>query len=196
MCAADWPFSAAASVFAGGTNRKASVSGDGVADDRKVSAAKSTNGPAGLVGHRFERPAGPLLIQLLWCLAPPEDPGRRIQPAGIARSFNRGLLSDQLLFKITTPGHGPAANPIEGFPAKRQVVLRDEARDRVGHHPAPTVCGAEAGEALFLPTAQVDASEIAVSTPDGRGWQHPVNDGRSRWHGLPESIPGLPVDRP
>ena len=58
--------------------------------------------------------------------------------------------------------------------------------DRVGHHLGPTVRGAEAGDALFLPVAQVEASEIAVSTPDGRGCQTPVNDDRFRWHGLPE----------
>ena len=92
-----------------------------MAHDREVSAAKSTNGPAGLVGHRFERPAGPLLIQLLWCLAPPKDPVRRVQLAGIARSFNRGLLSDQLLVKISAFGQGPTAKTVKEFPLERET---------------------------------------------------------------------------
>ena len=51
-------------------------------------------------------------------LAPAKDPGRRIQLAGIARSFNHGLLSDQLLVKISALGQGPAADAFKGFPAK------------------------------------------------------------------------------
>jgi hypothetical protein len=56
-------------------------------------------------------------------LAPAENPGRRIQLAGVARSFNRGQTSDQLLVEIATFCEGPAANPVEGFPAKREASV-------------------------------------------------------------------------
>ena len=41
--------------------------------------------------------------------------------AGIARSFSRGLLSDQLLVKISAFGQGPATDAIEGFPPEREA---------------------------------------------------------------------------
>jgi hypothetical protein len=50
------------------------------------------------------------------CLSPAKDPGRRVQLAGIARSFNRSQASDQLLVKISAFGQGPATDAIEGFP--------------------------------------------------------------------------------
>ena len=54
-------------------------------------------------------------------LAPAKDPGRRVQLAGIARSFNRSQASDQLLVKISAFGQGPPADAIEGFAAKREA---------------------------------------------------------------------------
>jgi len=39
------------------------------------------------------------------------------------------------------------------LPAIRRVVLRDEVRDRVGHHLRPTVRGAEAGDNKSGPVA-------------------------------------------
>ena len=54
-------------------------------------------------------------------LVPAENPGRRVQLAGIARSFNRSLLSDQLLIEISAFGQGPAADAIEGFPPEREA---------------------------------------------------------------------------
>jgi len=54
-------------------------------------------------------------------LAPAKDPGRRVQLAGVARSFNRGLLSDQLLVKISAFGQGPATDAFKGFPPEREA---------------------------------------------------------------------------
>jgi hypothetical protein len=54
-------------------------------------------------------------------LAPANDPGRRIQLAGIARSFRRGQASDRLLVKSSAFGEGSVGNPFERFPAEREA---------------------------------------------------------------------------
>jgi hypothetical protein len=54
-------------------------------------------------------------------LAPAKDPGRRVQLAGVARSFNRGQASDQLLIEISAFGQGPAADAFKGFPPEREA---------------------------------------------------------------------------
>ncbi len=54
-------------------------------------------------------------------LAPAKDPGRRIQLAGGASSFNRAQAGDQLLVKISAFRQGQTANPIEGFPPEREA---------------------------------------------------------------------------
>jgi hypothetical protein len=55
------------------------------------------------------------------CLSPAKDVGRRVHLAGIARIFNRGQASDQLLVKIAAFGQRPAADAFKGFPPEREA---------------------------------------------------------------------------